>query len=43
MIRIREITLPPEHNPAQLGYEAARLLNGLVKVAFAQRRGSGWS
>ena len=26
MIRIREIALPPEHNPAQLGYEAAKLL-----------------
>ena len=26
MIRIREITLPPEHNVAQLSYEAARLL-----------------
>ncbi len=26
MIRIREIALPPEHNVAQLGYEAARLL-----------------
>lgn len=26
MIRIREIAMPPEHNPAQLGYEAARLL-----------------
>ena len=26
MIRIREIALPPEHNPAQLGFEAARLL-----------------
>ena len=26
MIRIREIALPPEHNPAQLGYEAARIL-----------------
>lgn len=26
MIRIREISLPPEHTPAQLGYEAARLL-----------------
>ena len=26
MIRIREIALPPEHNPAQLQYEAARLL-----------------
>ena len=26
MIRLREIAMPPEHNPAQLGYEAARLL-----------------
>ncbi len=26
MIRIREIALPPEHNVAQLGYEAAKLL-----------------
>ena len=26
MIRIRDIALPPEHNPAQLQYEAARLL-----------------
>ena len=26
MIRIREIALPPEHNPAQLTFEAARLL-----------------
>ena len=26
MIRIREIAMPPEHNPAQLGYEAAQLL-----------------
>jgi uncharacterized FAD-dependent dehydrogenase len=26
MIRIREIALPPEHNVAQLQYEAARLL-----------------
>ena len=26
MIRIREISLPPEHNPAQLTFEAARLL-----------------
>ena len=34
MIRIREITLPPEHNPAQLGYEAARLL----KVANSKVR-----
>ena len=26
MIRIREIAMPPEHNPAQLSFEAARLL-----------------
>ncbi len=26
MIRLREISLPPEHNVAQLGYEAAKLL-----------------
>ncbi len=26
MIRIREIALPPEHNPAQLGFEAAKML-----------------
>ena len=26
MIRIRDIALPPEHTPAQLGYEAAKLL-----------------
>ncbi len=26
MIRIREIAMPPEHNPAQLGYEAAKAL-----------------
>ena len=26
MIRVREISLPPEHNIAQLGYEAAKLL-----------------
>ncbi len=26
MIRIREIALPPEHNPGQLGFEAAQLL-----------------
>ena len=26
MIRIREIAMPPEHNPAQLGFEAAQLL-----------------
>ncbi len=34
MIRIREIALPPEHNPAQLGFEAARLL----KVASSKVR-----
>ncbi len=34
MIRIREIALPPEHNPAQLGFEAARLL----KVANSKIR-----
>lgn len=34
MIRIREIALPPEHNPAQLGFEAARLL----KVANSKVR-----
>ena len=34
MIRIREIALPPEHNPAQLGYEAAKLL----KVANSKIR-----
>ena len=34
MIRIREIAMPPEHNPAQLGYEAARLL----KVANSKVR-----
>ena len=26
MIRIRDIVMPPEHNPHQLGYEASRLL-----------------
>jgi len=26
MIRLREISMPPEHNVAQLGYEAARML-----------------
>ena len=26
MIRLREISLPPEHNVAQLSYEAARML-----------------
>lgn len=35
MIRIREIPLPPEHNIAQLSYEAARLL----KVSNSKIRG----
>ena len=35
MIRIREIALPPEHNIAQLSYEAARLL----KVQNSKIRG----
>ena len=26
MIRIREISLPPEHNVAQLSYQAAKML-----------------
>ena len=26
MIRIREISMPPEHNAAQLSFEAAKLL-----------------
>ena len=26
MIRIRDISLPPEHNPEQLQFEAAQLL-----------------
>ncbi len=41
MIRIREITLPPEHNPAQLGYEAAQLLrvsNSKVRQVKIVRR-----
>ena len=41
MIRIREIALPPEHNPAQLGYEAARLLrvaNSKVRQVKIVRR-----
>ena len=35
MIRIREIAMAPEHNPAQLGFEAARLL----KVQNSKIRG----
>lgn len=41
MIRIREIPLPPEHNPAQLGYEAAKLLkiaNSKVRQVKIVRR-----
>ncbi len=41
MIRIREIALPPEHNPAQLGFEAARLLkvsNSKIKSLSIVRR-----
>lgn len=41
MIRIREISLPPEHNPAQLSYEAARLLkissSKVRKVSLVRR------
>lgn len=35
MIRIREISLPPEHDPNQLVYEAARLL----KISASKLRG----
>ena len=41
MIRIREISLPPEHNVAQLSYEAARLLkvsNSAVRKLKIVRR-----
>ncbi len=41
MIRIREIAMPPEHNPAQLGFEAARLLkvsNSKIKRMKIVRR-----
>ncbi len=41
MIRIREIALPPEHNPAQLGFEAAKLLkisNSKVRSVTIVRR-----
>ena len=41
MIRIREITMPPEHNIAQLSYEAARLLkisNSKVRKVKLVRR-----
>ena len=41
MIRIREIAMPPEHNPAQLGFEAARLLkvsNSKIKRMKIARR-----
>jgi len=41
MIRIREIAMPPEHNPAQLSFEAARLLkvsNSKIKKMNIVRR-----
>ena len=41
MIRLREIALPPEHNPAQLGVEAARMLkiqNSKVRQVRIVRR-----
>ena len=41
MIRLREIALPPEHNPAQLGFEAARMLkiqNSKVRQVRIVRR-----
>lgn len=41
MIRLRDISLPPEHNVAQLGYEAARMLkipNSRVKKVKLVRR-----
>lgn len=41
MIRIREISMPPEHNAAQLSYEAARLLrisNSAVRKVRLVRR-----
>ena len=33
MIRIRDISLPAEHNPHQLGYEAAQLLDEGLETA----------
>ena len=41
MIRITQIAMPPEHNPAQLGFEAARLLkvnNSKIKALTIVRR-----
>ena len=41
MIRLRDITMPPEHNPAQLSFEAARMLkisNSKVKKVKIVRR-----
>ena len=41
MIRIREIAMPPEHNPSQLSFEAARLLkvsNSKIKRMKIVRR-----
>ena len=41
MIRIREISLPPEHNPAQLAFEAAQALriqqSKIYKVSIVRR------
>ena len=37
MIRIRDISLPPEHNPHQLGFEAAQLL-GLSNSKIRQMK-----
>ena len=41
MIRIRDISMPPAHNPAQLGYEAAKLLrvsNSAIRDLTVVRR-----
>ena len=41
MIRIREISLPPEHNPAQLPFEAAQALrisqSKIYKLSIVRR------
>ena len=41
MIRLRDISMPPEHNPAQLSFEAARMLrvsNSKIKKVKIVRR-----
>ena len=41
MIRIRDITLPPQHNVAQLSFEAAQLLrvsNSTIRKVKIVRR-----